>query len=88
MYDTFENLATDWKKRDWMIVLDVLFATFFKNWYNISSHLKSVTRNFQHANTDHIMIMSFIRIKFTDDTFNIILHEFSVCQVLISNENS
>ena len=40
MYDTFENLATDWKKRDWMIVLDVLFATFFKNWYNISSHLK------------------------------------------------
>ena len=39
MYDTFENLATDWK-RDWMIVLDVLLATFFENWYNISSHVE------------------------------------------------
>ena len=29
------------------------------------------------------MTMSFIRIEFTDDSFNIILREFDVCQVLI-----
>ena len=27
------------------------------------------TGHFQHANTDHIMTMSFIRIKFSDDFF-------------------
>ena len=40
------------------------------------------------SNTDHIMTMSFIRIESTDDSFNIILREFNVCQVLISNGNS
>ena len=34
-YDAFEYLATDWKKRDWTIVFDVLSITFFKNWYNV-----------------------------------------------------
>ena len=34
-----------------------------------------VAGHFQHANTDHIMTMSCIRIEFTDDYFNIILRE-------------
>ena len=42
-----------------------------------------VAGHFQHANTDHVMIMSFI--EFTDDSFNIILCEFNVCQVFIGN---
>ena len=41
--------------------------------------------HFQHANTDYIMTMNFIRINFTDDFSNIILREFNVCQVLIVN---
>ena len=35
--------------------------------------------------TDHIMTSSFVRIEFRDDSFNIILCKFSVCQVLICN---
>ena len=34
-YDTFEKVTTDWKKRDWAIIFDVLFVSFFKNWYNV-----------------------------------------------------
>ena len=30
LYDTFENLTADWKKRDWTIMFDVLFVAFFK----------------------------------------------------------
>ena len=92
------------RKRDWMIVFDVLFVAFFKNRYNVSffiviwkystflaifEYFKRFYHNFaghfQHANTDHIMTMSFIRIEFTDYSFNIILREFDVCQVLIGN---
>ena len=60
----------------------------FKQFLNIlkrSSIIASVAGHFQHANTDHIMTMSFSRIEFTDDSFNIIFHEFNVCQVLIGN---
>ena len=46
----------------------------------------SVAGHFQHANTNHIITMSFIRIEFKDDSFNIILREFNVCQVLISKK--
>ena len=59
-----------------------IFDYFEKRFYY------SVAGHFQHANTDHIMTMSFIRIEFTDDSFNIILHEFNVCQVLVDNGNS
>ena len=45
-------------------------------------------RGFPHANTEHIMTMTFMRIEFTDGSFNLILHEFNVCQVLIGNGNS
>ena len=38
----------------------VIFKYFKKSWYY------SVAGSFQHANTDHIMTMSFIRIEFTD----------------------
>ena len=56
---------------------------------NLKQFYYSVTGYFQHANTDHIITMSFIRIEFTDNSFNIILHEFNVCQVLIGgNGNS
>ena len=34
------------------------------------------------------MTMSFITIEFTDDSFNVILREFNVCQLLIGNENN
>ena len=47
-----------------------------------------VVGRFQHANTDHIITKSFIRIEFADDSFNIILREFNVCQVLIGNGNN
>ena len=58
------------------------FKQFWKEvYYSVAGH-------FQHANTDHIMSMGFIRIEFTDDSFNIILCEFDVFQVLISNGNS
>ena len=40
-------------------------------------------RTFQHANTDHVIFMSYI--EFTDDSFNINVREFNVCQVLIGN---
>ena len=108
VYDTFDNLATDLKKRDWAIIFDVLFVVFFQNRCNVSffpvtwKHFTfqaipeyfeerfyySVARHFEHANTDHIITMSFIRIEFSDDTFYIILREFNVCQLLIGNGNS
>ena len=34
------------------------------------------------------MTMSFISIEFTDDSFNIVLRERNVCQVLIDNGSS
>ena len=40
---------------------------------------------FQHANTDHIMTMSFTRVESIDGSFNIILHELNVSQVPIRN---
>ena len=89
------------RKRDWMIVFDVLFVAFFKNRYNVSffiviwkystflaifEYFKRFFHNFaghfQHANTDPIMTISFIRIESRDDSFNIILHEFNVWSVL------
>ena len=78
-----------------------LFLTYFvlpsaTKYYKVSGITKcdsyyKVRRNtghFQYANTDHIMTLSLIRIEFTDDSFNIILHEFNVCQVLIGNRIS
>ena len=53
-----------------------------------SNILKKGSIHFQHVNTDHIITMSFIRIEFRNDLFNIILREFKICQVLISNGNS
>ena len=41
--------------------------------------------HFQHANTDHVINMCFVKIDFTDDSFNIILCEFNIWQVLIGN---
>ena len=92
----FKNLAKDWKKRDWMIVFDVLFDVVFKYRYSVSffpviwkystfqtifeycekRSNYSVTRHFQHANTDYVMI--FVGIEFTDDSFYIILREFNI----------
>ena len=60
----------------------------FKQFLNILKTSYSVAGHYQHANTDHIMTMSFIRIEFRDDSFNTILREFKVCQVLIGNGNS
>ena len=36
VYNTFENLAADWKKRDWTIVFDVRLVAFLKYMYNVS----------------------------------------------------
>ena len=44
-----------------------IFEYFEKRFYY------SIAGQFQHANTDHIMTKSFIRIEFTDDSFNTIL---------------
>ena len=41
--------------------------------------------HFQRANIDHVMNRSFVKIDFTDDSFNIILYEFNIWQVLIGN---
>ena len=60
----------------------------FKQFLNILKTSYSVAGHYQHANTDHIMTMSFIRIEFRDDSFNTILREFNVWQVLIGNGNS
>ena len=63
----------------------------FKQFLNILKRERfyySVAGHFQYANTDHIMTMTFIRIEFADESFNIILREFNVRQVLIGNRNS
>ena len=44
-----------------------IFEYFEKRFYY------SIAGQFQHATTDHIMTKSFIRIEFTDDSFNTIL---------------
>ena len=36
VYDTFENLATDWMKRDCTKFFDVWFVVFLKYRYNVS----------------------------------------------------
>ena len=60
----------------------------FKQFLNILKRGSIIAGHYQHANTDHIMTMSFISIEFTGDSFNIILRERNVCQVLIDNGNS
>ena len=85
-----------------MIIFYVLFVAFLKHFpviwkYStfpkIFEHCEKrfsyrVARHFQNANIDHVMGMSSVRIEFTNDSFNIILCEFNVWQVLIGNKLS
>ena len=58
-----------------------IFQTIFE--YCEKRFNYSVTRHFQHANTDYVMI--FVGIEFTDYFFYIILRGFNISQVLIGN---
>lgn len=63
------------------------YFTFFKKIENCEKRLNyNVAGHFQHASNDDVMTMSFVRIKFTDDSeFS---RELNVYQVLIRNEVS
>ena len=93
---TLEDLATDSKKTDWTIAFDVLLVAIFKRsgqCFTFEAMFEYFEKGFnfsngglcQHANTDYIMTMNFIRINFSGDFSNIILRDFNVCQVLIVN---
>ena len=70
--------ARVWEYRDRSVVFSTLLIFFCVNWYIcfLKKIIKRFTSGFvtyfKHRNTDHIVTMSFILIKFADNVFNIL----------------
>ena len=87
--NTLQNLAADWKERDLVFLFFAFFKhrlsvslfpvfrkcskfwTNFRNYENSFNY--SVAKYFHHTNINHIAIMSFIKVKSLDNSFNAIL---------------
>ena len=99
--NTLQNLAADWKKRDLVFLFFAFFkhrlsvslfpvfrkcSKFWTNFRNCENSFNySVAKYFHHTNINHIAIMSFIKVKSLDNSFNAILFESNIWLILICN---
>ena len=98
--NTLQNIAAGWKKID-LVFYFLLFSNIgsvfhcFQSPENVlnfeqiseteNSFNYSVAKYFHHTNINHIAIMSFIKVKSLDNSFNAILFESNIWLILICN---